>query len=111
MTLADEQFVPAWSADIIAGEGVVNAQDVPKPMSLEDQIISIFALTKGYGRGVPVDQIQTYAGNLLQFMKTSHPEIGQAIASQKAISKDLESVLKAALAEYNQSQGYEIPSE
>ena len=82
-----------------------------QPMSLEDQIISIFALTKGYGRGVPVDQIQTYAGNLLQFMKTSHPEIGQAIASQKAISKDLESVLKAALAEYNQSQGYEIPSE
>lgn len=82
-----------------------------QPMSLEDQIISIFALTKGYGRGVPVDQIQTYAGNLLQFMRTSHPEIGQAISSQKAISKDLESALKAALAEYNQSQGYEIPSE
>lgn len=82
-----------------------------QPMSLEDQIISIFALTKGYGRGVPVDQIQTYASNLLQFMRTSHPEIGQAISSQKAISKDLESALKAALAEYNQSQGYEIPSE
>lgn len=82
-----------------------------QPMSLEDQIISIFALTKGYGRGVPVDQIQTYAANLLQFMKTSHPEIGQAISSQKAISKDVESALKAALGEYNQSQGYEIPSD
>lgn len=82
-----------------------------QPMSLEDQVISIFALTKGYGRGVPVDQIQTYAGNLLQFMRTSHPEIGQAIGSQKAINKDVESALKAALAEYNQSQGYEIPSD
>jgi F-type H+-transporting ATPase subunit alpha len=81
-----------------------------QPMSLEDQVVSIFALTKGYGRTVPVDQIPTYAGNLLQFMRTSHPEIGQAISSQKAISGDVESALKAALAEFNQSHGYEVPS-
>jgi F-type H+-transporting ATPase subunit alpha len=82
-----------------------------QPMSLEDQVVSIFALTNGYARGVPVDQIQTYASDMLQFMRTSHPEIGQAISNQKAISKDVEPVLKAALAEYNRLQGYEIPAE
>jgi F-type H+-transporting ATPase subunit alpha len=79
------------------------------PMDLEDQVISIYAMTHGYGRDVPVDQIQSYAANLLQFMKTSHPEIAQAIADQKVLTDEIETSLKAALAEYNQSAGYEIP--
>jgi hypothetical protein len=44
-------------------------------------------------------------------MHTSHPEIGQALATQKAISEEIEASLKAALAEYNQSAGYEVPAE
>ena len=48
---------------------------------------------------------------MLQFMKTSHPEIGQALANQKAISSDIEASLKSALAEFNQSAGYAIPEE
>ncbi len=80
-----------------------------QPMSLEDQVIQIFALTRGYGRGVPVDQIPTYAANLLQFMGANYPQLGQAIANQKAISDEIEVSLKSALAEYNQSAGYEVP--
>jgi F-type H+-transporting ATPase subunit alpha len=60
---------------------------------------------------VPVEKVQEYAANLLQFMRTNHPEIPQAIANQKAISNDIEASLKAALAEYNQSVGYEVPTE
>jgi F-type H+-transporting ATPase subunit alpha len=79
------------------------------PMDLEDQVISIYAMTHGYGRDVPLDQIQSYAASLIQFMKSSHPEIGQAIANQKVLTDEIETSLKAALAEYNQSAGYEIP--
>jgi F-type H+-transporting ATPase subunit alpha len=79
------------------------------PVGLEDQVISIYAMTQGYGAGVPVDQIQDYAANMLQFMRSSHPEVGQAIAGQKVLTDEIEASLKVSLAEYNQSAGYEVP--
>ncbi len=79
------------------------------PVPLEEQVIAIFALTRGYGADVPVSKISEYEAGMLQFMRSSHPEIGQAIANQKVISDDVESSLKSALAEYNQSVGYAIP--
>lgn len=79
------------------------------PSPLEDEVIAIFALTNGFGRSVPVDKIQGYAAGLLQFMRSSHPEVGQAIVSQKTITDDISASLKSGLAEYNQSAGYEVP--
>jgi F-type H+-transporting ATPase subunit alpha len=80
-----------------------------RPQPLEDQVIAIFALTNGFGRSVPVDQIQAYAEKLLAFMRASHPEVGQAITSQKILTDDIRASLWAAVAEFNQSAGYEIP--
>jgi F-type H+-transporting ATPase subunit alpha len=82
-----------------------------RPVPLENQVIAIYALTQGYGGDVPVNKIQQYEVDMLQFMQTSHPEIGQAIANQKAISSDIEASLKSALAEFNQSAGYAIPED
>jgi F-type H+-transporting ATPase subunit alpha len=81
-----------------------------RPMDLEDQVITIYAMTHGFGRAVPVDQIQDYSAKLLEFMKTSHPEVSQAIAAQKILTDEIEASLWSALAEYNQTAGYEIPA-
>ncbi len=81
-----------------------------QPQPLEDQVIAIYAMTKGFGRDVPVPKVQEYVNSLLDFMRTSHPEIGQAIATQKILTDEIESALWAALEEYNQAQGYQIPS-
>jgi F-type H+-transporting ATPase subunit alpha len=81
-----------------------------QPVDLEDEVISIYAMTSGFGRSVPVDQIQDYAARLLEFMKSSHPEVGQAIANQKVLTDEIETSLRSALEEYNQSAGYEIPA-
>ncbi|MBN1992188.1 MAG: F0F1 ATP synthase subunit alpha [Anaerolineae bacterium] len=78
------------------------------PMELADQVISIYAITHGFGQDVPVEQIQTYAANLVDFMQANHPEIGQAIANQGVLTDEIERSLKTALAEYNHSFGYEI---
>ncbi|MEW5958629.1 MAG: F0F1 ATP synthase subunit alpha [Chloroflexota bacterium] len=80
-----------------------------QPQGLENQVISIYALTKGFARTVAVKDIQNYAGNLLRFMKTTHPEVGQAIAAKKDLTAEIEASLRAALEEYNQSIGVEIP--
>ena len=80
-----------------------------QPLALEDEVISIYALTSGFGRSVPVDQIQSYIADLLRFMKASHPGVGQAMVGQKVLTDDIEASLKLAIAEYNQSVGHEIP--
>jgi F-type H+-transporting ATPase subunit alpha len=81
------------------------------PVSLEDQVVSIYAMTQGYGRGVPVEKVQQYEIDLAKFMKSSHPEVGQAIAAQKVLTDEIEASLKAALAEFNQAEGYDIPDD
>ena len=80
-----------------------------QPRSLSEQVISIYALTKGFGRGIEVDKIQEYTNNLMAFMNSNHPGVGQAIEDQKMISDDIEAALRAALTEFNQSNGYELP--
>jgi F-type H+-transporting ATPase subunit alpha len=80
-----------------------------QPMALDDQVISIYAITKGYGKGVPVDKISEYVEGLLLFMKSNYSGVGQALMDQKELTDDVEASLRAGLAAYNQSQGYEIP--
>ncbi len=81
-----------------------------QPLELEEQVIQLYAMTQGYGRSVPVDEVQNYTEGLLQFVMSNHPGVGQAIASQKVLTDEIEASLRAALAEYNRSAGYEIPS-
>ncbi len=79
------------------------------PLELEDQVISIFALTRGYGADVPVAEIQNYATELVAFVKSSHPGVGQAIVNQKVLTDEIVSSLQVALADFNQSKGYSVP--
>ncbi len=76
-----------------------------QPMNLADEIVSIYAMTHGYARTLSVDKIQAYVANLLQFMKSTHPEICQEISDQKILTDELNTSLKSAMLEYNQSQG------
>jgi F-type H+-transporting ATPase subunit alpha len=80
-----------------------------QPQSLEDQVVSIYALTRGFARTVPVNEVRDYVNNLLQFMRSNYPAAGQAIANEKAISEQTDTALWAALAEYNRSRGLEVP--
>jgi F-type H+-transporting ATPase subunit alpha len=80
-----------------------------QPVPLEDQVIAIYALTKGYGRDVPVDKIKDYESDLVAFMHSSHPEVPQAILNELRLTDEIEASLRAALAEFNQSKGYQIP--
>jgi F-type H+-transporting ATPase subunit alpha len=80
-----------------------------QPQSLEDQVISIYALTKGFARSIPVDKVSAYVNGLLQFMHSNYPAIGQAIANEKVISEETDTALWAAVAEYNRSAGLEVP--
>jgi F-type H+-transporting ATPase subunit alpha len=67
------------------------------PMSLENQVIVIFAGTHGFADQVPVEQMDQWETDLLRYMETSHPEVVKEIAEQKRISEETEGKLRKAL--------------
>jgi F-type H+-transporting ATPase subunit alpha len=68
-----------------------------QPMSLENQIIEIFAGTRGYADGVALDRMKAWESALLRYMETSHPDLGKSIAEEKRITAEIEERLKQAL--------------
>ncbi|PKL32434.1 MAG: F0F1 ATP synthase subunit alpha, partial [Spirochaetae bacterium HGW-Spirochaetae-10] len=71
-------------------------QDESQPYSTEDQVIAIFAVTRGLMDKVPVDQCRRFEKELLKYMSESHAEFGKGIREKKVIEneKELEAVIK-----------------
>jgi len=68
------------------------------PMSFEDQVIMVFAGTKGYLDTVPVDKVNEYQEKLLPYINSAHMEIGEELRKTKKLGdkvvKNLEGVLQ-----------------
>jgi F-type H+-transporting ATPase subunit alpha len=47
-------------------------QPLNSPMPVEEQVVSIFAGTKGYLDDVPVGEVRRFEAELLDFMRTRH---------------------------------------
>jgi F-type H+/Na+-transporting ATPase subunit alpha len=71
-----------------------------QPLSLEDQVIEIFAGTRGFADNVPLDQMRRWEASLLRYMETSQPEIGKSIIDEKRITPETEEKLVEALTAY-----------
>jgi F-type H+-transporting ATPase subunit alpha len=74
-----------------------------EPVSLEDQVLIIYAGTHGYSDPVPLEQMRRYEQDLLTFMRTQHPEIGEDILAHEQITEETEQKLQAALEEFNRT--------
>jgi F-type H+-transporting ATPase subunit alpha len=68
-----------------------------EPMSLENQVIELFAGTNGYADKVPLERMKAWELALLRYMETSHPEIGKSIANDKRILPEVEQQLRQVL--------------
>jgi F-type H+-transporting ATPase subunit alpha len=68
-----------------------------KPVPVEEQVISLFAGTRGYLDKIDIGKIGEFERRLLADIKTSSPGIVEAIAKEQAISGDTEKKLIAFL--------------
>jgi F-type H+-transporting ATPase subunit alpha len=68
-----------------------------QPLSLENQVIEIFAGTRGFADNIPLDRMRAWESSLLRYMETSHPEIGKSISDDKRITPETEHKLTSAL--------------
>jgi F-type H+-transporting ATPase subunit alpha len=74
-----------------------------EPMSLENQVIVIFAGTQGYADPVPLEDMRRWETELLRYMETSHPQVGRDIADKKRITDETMEPLREALKQFSQS--------
>ncbi len=70
------------------------------PMDVIDQVLSIFAGTRGYLDKVPIDLVSRWEKEFLAFMREQKPEIRQAIVDSKDITPETENTLKDAIKEF-----------
>ncbi|MCK5557977.1 MAG: F0F1 ATP synthase subunit alpha, partial [Candidatus Hydrogenedentes bacterium] len=77
-------------------------QDQYKPMSVDKQVMSIYAGVKGFLDDIPVDAILRFEKELHRFIDAKHPEIGKELLEKKDISEDLAKKMDAVLAEFKE---------
>jgi F-type H+-transporting ATPase subunit alpha len=70
------------------------------PMPVENQVIAIFAGSKGLLDDIAVENIQAFRDGAIEYIRSSHAEIAQAIVAEGKISDELEGKLLAALEQY-----------
>jgi F-type H+-transporting ATPase subunit alpha len=51
-------------------------------MAVEDQVVSIFAGTRGYLDDIPVADVRRFEAGLLEFVRSRRPEIGDEIRTK-----------------------------
>jgi F-type H+/Na+-transporting ATPase subunit alpha len=67
------------------------------PLTVEEQVVSIYAGTRGYLDGIAVSDVGRFESELLARIKSKHPGVLDGIRTQKALTKELEAELKAAI--------------
>ena len=68
-----------------------------EPMSVERQVISVYAVTGGHLDDVPVDDCKRFEAELLDYVATRHPEIGEHIREKGDLPEEIETKLKEAI--------------
>ena len=72
-------------------------------MSVEKQVVILYAAINGYLDDIPVNEAGAFEANFHRFMEANHPEVGETIAKGKDLSAETEEKLKTAIAEFKKA--------
>jgi F-type H+/Na+-transporting ATPase subunit alpha len=87
------------------GERILQILKQPQysPLSVEKQVMIIYAVTKKYLSDIPVDDINRFESEFLSYMEQNHPNVGKSILDTKDLTEEAENELKNALVEFKKS--------
>ncbi|EFG82947.1 F0F1 ATP synthase subunit alpha, partial [Novacetimonas hansenii] len=86
---------PATQKQLARGARLVELLKQPEtsPLSVEEQVVVLYAGTRGYIDAVPVNQVTTYEKRLLEETRSAGKDILESIRTQRQLTKDIESRL------------------
>jgi len=93
---------PATQKLLARGERLTELlkQDQYSPMPVAEQVVSIYAGTKGYLDGIGVRDVQRFEKSLIGAVKDKAPEILETIRTEKMLSEETEGKLKSFLDDF-----------
>lgn len=72
-------------------------QGVNQPMSVEKQVVSLYAVTKGFLDDIEVADVLRFEKEFLQYAESNTPEIFKSIIETKDLTKENEEAIQASL--------------
>lgn len=91
-------------ARLAKGERVVEVlkQNRNSPLTVEHQVIIIYAVVNNYLKDVPVDLISEFQEELFDHIDNSYPDIIKSISETKDLTSDNENALKEVLSDFTE---------
>lgn len=74
-----------------------------KPVSVAEQVLTIYTAVNGYLDDISVEKIGEFETNFIQFVQSSYSDIIKTIEEKKVIAEELEEKIKSAVISFKQS--------
>jgi F-type H+-transporting ATPase subunit alpha len=74
------------------------------PMTVDQQVMIIFAVTNGFLDDVPANKLKDWEKSFHEFMKAQYPQVGDGITTKKELTKDLEADLRRGIEAFKKTQ-------
>lgn len=75
-------------------------QDQYSPLSVYDQVLSLFAIKHRFIKNVPLHEVSRYENEVIAHVHEKHPEIVAELVEKKSISNELEAAMKEVYASF-----------
>ena len=84
------------------GERVVEVlkQGRNSPLTVEHQVIIIYAVTNGFLKEIPLEMVNDFQTELFEYIDSSHPEIISSIKETKDLTEDNKTAMNEAIGEF-----------
>ncbi len=78
------------------------------PMPFEKQVMVIYAVTNGFMDDIPVDKINQFERDFLEYMDSAHPEFGESVrkSPRSKLPKEVVQQLETLIKEFKQGRKY-----
>jgi len=95
----------ATQRQLARGQRTVEVLKQPQyaPMSVEQQVMTIYAVTNGHMDDVPVNRVRAWEHGFHEFISTRHPEIGETIRTTRTLDDETAKKLVSAIDSFKQT--------
>ncbi|MBV9103259.1 MAG: F0F1 ATP synthase subunit alpha [Candidatus Eremiobacteraeota bacterium] len=92
-------------ATLSRGEKITEILKQPQyhPQPVEQQVVLIFAATRGYLANIETARLQEWSVSFIHWLRDKHPDVLSSIADIKQLSDDVAKTLGGAVDEFNRS--------
>ena len=78
------------------------------PLSVEKQVMILYAGINGYLDDVVVDEVTNFESDFYKFMEANHPDVYKKIVKEKEITSEIEEALKKAIGEFKKGMRWSL---